>query len=93
MARVGQPLLNGLCKVGVVPSTHTFYTLTPDITRFIMKQQNKSETDQDSGKQQGILLFELCQRVIPFKFQLKVAFLYFAFENYFLCYLYVKLQL
>ncbi|KAI8510225.1 DTW domain-containing protein 2 [Branchiostoma belcheri] len=40
-----QPVMTSMCEFGVIPASHTFESLTPDITLFLLKQQQKTLQD------------------------------------------------
>ena len=40
-----QPVMTSMCEFGVIPASHTFESLTPDITLFLLKQQQKTLKD------------------------------------------------
>ncbi|CAH1243153.1 C9orf84 [Branchiostoma lanceolatum] len=40
-----QPVMTSMCEFGIIPASHTFESLTPDITLFLLKQQQKTLKD------------------------------------------------
>ncbi|XP_035698397.1 uncharacterized protein LOC118431368 [Branchiostoma floridae] len=40
-----RPVMTSMCEFGIIPASHTFESLTPDITLFLLKQQQKTLKD------------------------------------------------
>ncbi|XP_019645269.1 PREDICTED: uncharacterized protein C9orf84-like [Branchiostoma belcheri] len=57
-----QPVMTSMCEFGVIPASHTFESLTPDITLFLLKQQQKTlkDTSEPGANLQQCYRLSLC---------------------------------